>query len=156
MKTLVKVGLFVLGAFLLVGVLFPVGYKIARSVWNWGVDQKQESIVCPVCPVGNSQEETFVPESEYIQPANRVESGAKVGYGTLTFDSETRVWVLSKFIVPSTACYAFDYSGREKGVENAPFFVGSELNPVNGKPFLVCYETTSANCIPPVEVLFFD
>lgn len=107
------------------------------------------------CPVCEPQTAPQVSE-EYIAPATRVESGAKVGYGTLTFDSETRVWILSKFVVPSTACYAFDYSGREKGVQNAPFYVGSELNPVDGKPFTICYDTTSVACKPPVEVTFYQ
>lgn len=153
MKTIGKIALFVVGGFLILGLLVPAGFRIARSVWDWGL--KQEENVCPVCPA-NTQE-TFVPESsEYIRPANRVESGTQVGYGTLTFDAETRVWILSKFVVPSTACYAYDYTGREKGVQNAPFYVGSELNPVDGKPFSICYDTTSVNCKPPVEVNFFD
>lgn len=89
-------------------------------------------------------------------PVVRAVSGDKIGFGTITFDAETRVWILEKFVVPSYANYSFDYTGREQYVLNAPFVVGSELSPVTGQPFEICWDTTSNGCIPPVKIEFFQ
>lgn len=89
-------------------------------------------------------------------PAMQVKSGSQVVFGTITFDSETRVWILQKFVVPSYANYSFDYSGREQSVLNAPFATGSELSPVNNKPFTICWDVTSNGCVPPTKIEFFQ
>lgn len=89
-------------------------------------------------------------------PATRVQSGSQIVFGTITFDAETRVWILEKFVVPNYANYAYDYEGRESNVLDAPFVVGSELNPVNGEKFTICWETTSDGCVPPTEIQFFQ
>ncbi len=88
-------------------------------------------------------------------PAQRMESGDKIGFGTITFDAETRVWILEKFIVPSYANYSYDYTGREFNVLDAPFVVGSELNPVNGEMFTICWDVVSEGCVPPTLIEFF-
>lgn len=89
-------------------------------------------------------------------PAARVQSGSQIVFGTITFDAETRVWILEKFVVPNYANYAYDYEGRESNVLDAPFVVGSELNPVNGEKFTICWNTTSNGCVPPTEIKFFE
>jgi len=89
-------------------------------------------------------------------PAVQVQSGSQVEFGTITFDSETRVWILQNFVVPSYANYSFDYTGREQSVLNAPFVTGSELNPVNNQPFTICWDVTSDGCVPPTEIEFFQ
>lgn len=89
-------------------------------------------------------------------PAMRAQSGSQITFGTITFDAETRVWILEKFVVPSFASYAFDYNGREQNVLDAPFVVGSEKNPVDGQNFKICWDTTSDGCVPPTVIEFFQ
>ena len=103
-------------------------------------------------PIGSS----ICKEPVSGSPALRVESGSQVVFGTITFDSETRVWILERFIVPSYANYSFDYNGREQNVLDAPFVVGSEKNPVDGENFQICWETESEGCIPPTKIEFFQ
>jgi len=86
----------------------------------------------------------------------QMDSKEKITFGSITFDSETRVWVLRNFIVPSAANYSFDHSGRERRILGAGFYTGAALSPVNDLPFVVCYDTTSEGCIPPHNIQFFD
>lgn len=88
-------------------------------------------------------------------PVLRATSGSKIDFGTITFDSETRVWILQNFVVPTAASYSFDYAGREQNVLSAPFVVGSEKNPVNGENFRICWNT-EGDCTPPVAIEFFQ
>lgn len=88
-------------------------------------------------------------------PALRATSGSEIAFGTITFDSETRVWVLENFVVPTAASYSYDYAGREQNVLSAPFVVGSEKNPVNGENFRICWNT-EGDCTPPVAIEFFQ
>lgn len=90
------------------------------------------------------------------EPAKRMTSGQKIAFGTFTVDAETRVWILENFIVPNQANYSYDYTGREQNVLNAPFVFGSELNPVNGEPFKICFDTISEGCIPTVDLKFYN
>ena len=89
-------------------------------------------------------------------PVARMQSGSKIAFGSITFDAESRVWILSNFVVPASSSYAFDYSGREQKILDAPFVVGSEMSPVTGKPFEICWDTTSNGCVPPVKIEFFQ
>lgn len=90
-------------------------------------------------------------------PAAPVQAGSHVGFGTITFDAETRVWILENFIVPSTfASYSYDYTGREQNVLDAPFVTGGQLSPVNQQPFNICWDTTSNGCVPPTVIEFFQ
>lgn len=88
------------------------------------------------------------------KPAIRVQTGSKVAFGTITFDAETRVWILENFTVPSFANYSYDYTGRESYVLDAPFAVGAEKNPVNGKNFDICWNI-EGDCALPEGVNLF-
>ncbi|MDD4382071.1 MAG: hypothetical protein PHE21_01860 [Candidatus Dojkabacteria bacterium] len=96
-----------------------------------------------------------MPQNNQKAP-EQMPSKSKVTFGSITFDSETRVWVLRNFIVPNQANYTFDHSGRERRILGAGFYTGSELSPVNGDMFKVCYDTTSDGCIPPYSIEFFQ
>lgn len=94
-------------------------------------------------------------DSKVVQPASRAQAGERVTFGTITFDDESRVWILRNFIVPDRASYAYAY--RDVcGVTNAPFFTGAELSPVTGERFVVCLDTSSKWCQPPTEIQFFN
>jgi len=85
----------------------------------------------------------------------RLTSGTKVSIGTITFDAEDRVWFLQDFVVPSMASYAFEYTGSERSIFDAPFVLGSELGWANDGtrvPFKICWDTTSEGCIPPTNL----
>lgn len=82
-------------------------------------------------------------------------SGVKIEIGTITFDAETRVWVLTKFVTPSQAKYAYDYEGRSQRILDSDFYY-SETNPVNGGPFIVCYNTTDPGCEPPYSIDIYN
>lgn len=88
-------------------------------------------------------------------PAARAQAGSEIAFGTITFDSETRVWILQNFVVPTSSNYSFDYTGREQNVLTAPFVVGAEKNPVNGENFSICWNT-EGDCTPPVAIEFFQ
>jgi hypothetical protein len=51
----------------------------------------------------------------------------KSTFGTITFDCESRVWVLKELYSSFIASYAFSYENAERNLLNAPFLVGSEL-----------------------------
>lgn len=94
------------------------------------------------------------------QVSEQLTSGTKVPFGTITFDCESRVWVLKNFTVPSVASYAFNYKNAERNLLNAPFLVGSELGwskdcKENNVPFVVCYNTTDDGCKLPESVNLF-
>jgi hypothetical protein len=94
------------------------------------------------------------------QVSEQLPSGTKVPFGTITFDCESRVWVLKNFTVPSIASYAFSYENAERNLLNAPFLVGSELGwskdcKENNVPFVVCYNTTDDGCKLPESVNLF-
>jgi len=92
--------------------------------------------------------------------SEQLPSGTKVPFGTITFDCESRVWVLKNFTVPSVASYAFNYVNAERNLLSAPFLVGSELGwskdcKENNVPFVVCYNTTDDGCKLPESVNLF-
>ena len=90
-------------------------------------------------------------------PAQPVQAGSRVGFGSITFDSETRVWILENFIVPSTSAnYSYDYTGREQNVLDAPFVTGGQVSPVNQQPFNICWDVTSDGCVPPAAIEFYQ
>lgn len=181
MKKFGKVALVVVSVFLLIGLLVPVGYKIARNVWNWSLKQEKQALVCPECKeCGTStvvtEEKSSVKMDECLYTAGtlglpedvatyvcngtegkvseRLESGSKVPFGTITFDCQDTVWVLKDFTVPPFANYSFSYQNAERNLLNAPFLVGSELGwssdcTQNNVPFKACYNTTDSGCELP-------
>jgi len=166
MKTLGKVALIVATVFVVIGLLIPVGYKIASSVWSWGFDSVQETEEHPAYVY---EDEEIVPASEFnckaaaeaikappemvralCVPAgtgsvsDRLPVGTEVTIGTITFDAEDRVWVLQNFVTPSMANYSFEYSGAELRLFEAPFVLGSELGWADDGsrvPFRICWNT---------------
>ena len=89
-------------------------------------------------------------------PASVAQAGEKVSFGTLTFDNETRIWVLSNFIVPEES-YSFSYSdGREWALMDSALWTlegdSSNWGNINGEPFSICFDTTSVMCKTPVIV----
>ncbi len=94
------------------------------------------------------------------QVSEQLKPGTKVPFGTITFDCESRVWILRNFTVPSIASYAFNYVNAERNLLSAPFLVGSELGwskdcKENNVPFVVCYNTTDDGCKLPENVNLF-
>lgn len=63
------------------------------------------------------------------------------GYGTVTYDNQTNVWIKKNFSENGkVAFYAYCYPNGAD-IRFAPFFVGSELSPVNQQVFTVVYPT---------------
>ena len=58
--------------------------------------------------------------------SEQLPSGTKVPFGTITFDCESRVWVLKNFTVPSITGYACSYENGEGHWLNARFYVGGD------------------------------
>ncbi len=71
-------------------------------------------------------------------------SGTHVEIGSITFDSEDRVWFLQDFVTPPTANYSFEYIGAELKLFDAGFVVGSEkgwADDGSRVPFRICWNT---------------
>lgn len=76
-----------------------------------------------------------------ISCVQRANFGEKVGFGTVTWDNETRVWVLEDFTCEGPYCFTYDACrDPEAAIELQPFFLGYELSPVTGKKFEICHD----------------
>ncbi len=72
----------------------------------------------------------------------RMQPGQWSEYFTTTWDSETRVWVIIGGAY-AQGPYSYDYghcADPDAAIKRQPFSTGNELSPVNGKPFVVCYD----------------
>lgn len=168
---------------LILGIIVPLGFRFFNWYWGWAFPNRQSEVItdsvckeCPVCKgteapaeVIPSVDGTCIERAKAIgapvgsaicnivtvnKPAERVQTGSKVSFGSITFDAETRVWILENFTVPAFANYSFDYSGRESYILDAPFAVGAEKNPVNGKNFNICWNI-EGDCALPEGVNLF-
>ncbi|MGI5898266.1 MAG: hypothetical protein ACOX6Q_03880, partial [Candidatus Dojkabacteria bacterium] len=94
---------------------------------------------------------TCKPVQDYQLPARVMIPGERVRFGTLTFQNESRIWILFNFVVPTQANYSFEYIGREQLLLVDPFIVGTEHSSVTGEEFKLCFDT-AGECTPPVTV----
>ena len=76
-----------------------------------------------------------------ISCVQRANFGEEIGYGTITWDAETRVWILEDFVCDGPYCYTYDACrDPEAAIELQPFYLGYELSPVTGEKFDLCYD----------------
>jgi len=173
MKAILKIAGIVLVVFLVLALVVPLGIKFFSWYWGWTFGSHQSAAITnPVTEQLVPNTDCYVRAAELGAPTDvikaicdavqgtngvsqRLPSGTKVAIGTITFDSESRVWFLRNFTTPSMANYAFEYKGAEQQLFYAPFVLGSELGyGKNGErvPFTICWDTTSEGCIPPTEL----
>ncbi|MDD4382522.1 MAG: hypothetical protein PHE21_04270 [Candidatus Dojkabacteria bacterium] len=124
--------------------------------WGWGFNTQKTEVVqtteeCPecTCECEVKSQEVVIAEIESgqdISCVKRMDWGAKSNFFTVTWDSETRVWIIKN----GGTCngpYCYDYSeceDPEGTIRLQPFWTGHEKSPVNGQVFDICYNFQGA------------
>lgn len=173
MKAFLRIVGVVLAVVIVLALIVPLGFRFFGWYWGWAFGSHQSATSAD--PVVNAQSvstDCYVRAAKLGAPddavkaicdavpgtdgvSQRLTSGTKVSIGSITFDSEYRVWFLEGFTVPATASYAFEYKGAERQLFEAPFVLGTELGyGKNGErvPFSICWDTTSDGCVPPTNL----
>lgn len=129
MKKALGIVSIVVGIMIVLALLSPLMWRY----WSWGFAPAVETDCS--APTGGAEENS-------VSCVQRMEPGDSADVFTETWDSETRVWV-HKNGGTCEGPYCFSYDNCDNPtvtLTRQPFWTGHELNPVDGKPFEICYD----------------